>query len=636
MGTRRLRRILPAFPGSTNDAQTAEYERRDERKAREHDRVVSKANVRRGAAVALHFAAQHALGELRQSRDDVTARIDDRGHSGIGRAQHRAPGLERTHAGDLQVLARGERIAEPGDVGNIHEERRLRQLSDDPLAKSVLPADIRRDELSAERERPWIFRAPGEIRQRDRERPHHPAQAPRHEFAERDQMRLVVALRRRNAHADQAVEIASVRVADRHADKEVCSARGGGSLDVLQVERVDRVEKPRNGGLGQHDQLRAARFDQPLVGRERRRIAIRPELEVLGDVSLQQRNLEGRALRRGPGDLFQQLSEPEREYERDAARDAGLPGAGNDDAEKPHTERNGERHAVDPDDGSEARERRIHLAVADGEPGDAGEDPAAQPFKERPQGGEREQGGGERAEPQAREAPACSGRIQREDRAKGKRADRSERRRHRAEIVQADVHPGHAGAEKARAKGETDPERLSRRLRAAPEEQQDGEGQERQRERGERSKAGDAQGARGEGRDDRGAGQSEEGLQALPGSRCTWRACSLRLSPRSTWKRRPPMVIASPRFGKRPKRCSTSPPTVSKSVSENWVPKTLLKSAISVCALTRKYPLCSRTMLSSDSSKSYSSSMSPTICSSTSSMVTRPATPPYSSTTTAM
>src|SRR6266851_4750757 len=75
MGARRLRRILPAFPGPTNDAQTPEYERRNEREAAENDRVIPEPHVRRGAAVALHFAAQHALGELRQSRDDVTARI---------------------------------------------------------------------------------------------------------------------------------------------------------------------------------------------------------------------------------------------------------------------------------------------------------------------------------------------------------------------------------------------------------------------------------------------------------------------------------------------------------------------------------------------------------------------------------
>ena len=36
----------------------------------------------------------------------------------------------------------------------------------------------------------------------------------------------------------------------------------------------------------------------------------------------------------------------------------------------------------------------------------------------------------------------------------------------------------------------------------------------------------------------------------------------------STCTRRPSMVIASPRRGRRPKRCRTSPPTVSKSASE--------------------------------------------------------------------
>jgi len=38
-----------------------------------------------------------------------------------------AAGLERAHARDLQVLARRERIAEPGDVGDVHQQRRFRQ-----------------------------------------------------------------------------------------------------------------------------------------------------------------------------------------------------------------------------------------------------------------------------------------------------------------------------------------------------------------------------------------------------------------------------------------------------------------------------------------------------------------------------
>ena len=86
----------------------------------------------------------------------------------------------------------------------------------------------------------------------------------------------------------------------------------------------------------------------------------------------------------------------------------------------------------------------------------------------------------------------------------------------------------------------------------------------------------------------------------------------------------------------RPNACTTSPPTVSNSSSAKSVPKCSLKSSISVCAFTRQRPLPSAMMLSSLSSKSYSSSMSPTICSSTSSIVTSPETPPYSSTTIAM
>ena len=121
------------------------------------------------------------------------------------------------------------------------------------------------------------------------------------------------------------------------------------------------------------------------------------------------------------------------------------------------------------------------------------------------------------------------------------------------------------------------------------------------------------------------------------GARARPAACSSRrLSARRTRKRRPPIVVVSPRLGSRPNARSTSPPTVSNSSSGKPVPKCALKSAISVCAFTRNLPFASAMMLSWLSSKSYSSSMSPTICSSTSSIVTRPDTPPYSSTTMAM
>src|SRR5262249_55085922 len=183
---------------------------------------------------------------------------------------------------------------------------------------------------------------------------------------------------------------------------------------------------------------------------------------------------------------------------------------------------------------------------------------------------------------------------------------------------------------------ETGDERLAGR-RGLPHEQERAQREDRQNVQRHRREARDRQRAPGAGGGDgEGGARLQENLQALAGSRCTCRTWSLRLSARSTWTRSPSIVIDSPRLGRRPKRFRTSPPTVSKSASEYLVPNARLKSEISVCALTRKRPPCSRTILSCDSSKSYSSSMSPTICSSTSSMVTSPETPPYSSTTRAM
>src|SRR5207247_5412389 len=87
---------------------------------------------------------------------------------------------------------RGKRISEPGDVRDVHQQRRLRQLADDLLAEGILPADVRRDELPGECERPGVFRAQGKIRERNREGLHNPAEAGGNELAEGNEVRLVV------------------------------------------------------------------------------------------------------------------------------------------------------------------------------------------------------------------------------------------------------------------------------------------------------------------------------------------------------------------------------------------------------------------------------------------------------------
>src|SRR6267143_1507709 len=520
MSARRLRWILPAFLSSTNDPDTAERECRDERKASEHDRVVSDFHIRRCPGIALHFAREDALRKLRQSRNDPAARIDDRGHAGIGRAQHGTPSLERAHARYLQVLGGSERVAEPGDVRDVHKQRRLGELADDLLAEGVLPADVRRDELTGERERLRIFRAQGKIRERNREGLHNPAETGWNELTEGNEVRLVVALRRRSPHADHAVEIASVRVPDGHADQNVSVTLGGDPLDVLQVARVDRVEETRNGGFGQDDELTLARFDEALVDRQSNRVSIRLKLEVLGNVSLEERNLEGGAVGRGPFDLLEQLAEAESDYERDAAGDTRLTGAGNHDDQKPGTECGHERHAVHPDNRSKSRERGVNLTVTEGKPGHTREDPTAQPLEERPRRGEHDQGGGKWSAPEPGEGPAGSGRIQRKDRAERQRAHRGKRGRHHSEVVQADVDPRDTDAEHAGTESETHPERSARRRRTPPEEKQARESEERQREHRERSVARDGQRACDQSRCGRGVRRLQESPQALPGSRC--------------------------------------------------------------------------------------------------------------------
>ena len=89
-------------------------------------------------------------------------------------------------------------------------------------------------------------------------------------------------------------------------------------------------------------------------------------------------------------------------------------------------------------------------------------------------------------------------------------------------------------------------------------------------------------------------------------------------------------VIAAARM--RPRRPPIQPPTLSYSSSGSLLPNTSLKCEISVAARTRHWFSPSGKMESSSVS-SNSSSMSPTICSSTSSMVTRPEMPPCSSMT---
>src|SRR5680860_911552 len=103
---------------------------------------------------------------------------------------------------------------------------------------------------------------------------------------------------------------------------------------------------------------------------------------------------------------------------------------------------------------------------------------------------------------------------------------------------------------------------------------------------------------------------------------------------RSVWNWNPWKRMVSPSSGTLPSRLNTRPPTVSHSSSGSSIPSSSFTSSIAVRPGTRSAPpgRCS----TRGSSMSYSSAISPTISSSRSSIVTRPAVPPCSSTTIAM
>jgi hypothetical protein len=141
-------------------------------------------------------ALERALGEVRQARGHAAAVVDDGGDAGVGGTQHVPPGFQRPRTRDAQVLRRCERVSEPRDVRHVDEQRRLGELADDLLAERILVADVRRHALARDGERPGAGRAAGEIRHRDLQHVHDPAKARRHELAERNQVRLRIALRR--------------------------------------------------------------------------------------------------------------------------------------------------------------------------------------------------------------------------------------------------------------------------------------------------------------------------------------------------------------------------------------------------------------------------------------------------------
>ena len=75
-------------------------------------------------------------------------RIDGRGDAVVRGAHQVAPGFERPHAGDLQVLMRRRGIAVPRVVGHVDEQRCFAQNIELLTAEGILVANRQPELLS--------------------------------------------------------------------------------------------------------------------------------------------------------------------------------------------------------------------------------------------------------------------------------------------------------------------------------------------------------------------------------------------------------------------------------------------------------------------------------------------------------
>src|SRR2546425_4498772 len=249
---------------------------------------------------ALPIYLEPACGELRQLREHAPVAVDRGGDAAIGGGQVHASGLDRAQARDLQVLRGRQRVAEPCDVGDVDQQGRLGQRARDFIAEGVLVADVDRDALAGDRERRLRWTAAGEIRQRDLQHVQHPAEAGRHELAERHEVYLVINLARRRAERDHAVVVPVLRLAVRNAEQQVAAVAFRRGVETREVLGLDAIVEARHRGLGGNDQPGARLVGEARVGFENARVAFGAELHLLLDVSLQQRGANRLADRRGP------------------------------------------------------------------------------------------------------------------------------------------------------------------------------------------------------------------------------------------------------------------------------------------------------------------------------------------------
>jgi hypothetical protein len=130
------------------------------------------------------------------------------------------------------------------------------------------------------------------------------------EFAERDQMLLVVALPRRGTERDSGIVVGVLRAGRRrirqrtqgngHADDQIAAILRSLLFERIEIFTRDFVDECRQRGFRQHNQPGLAGFHHRQIVSQRSRALVFAPFHLLFDISLQQRDRERRTGGRTP------------------------------------------------------------------------------------------------------------------------------------------------------------------------------------------------------------------------------------------------------------------------------------------------------------------------------------------------
>ena len=384
---------------------------------------------------------------------------------------------------------RPDGIPEPRVVAHRHQQCGLGQIQAHRAPERDLVADRHSEHVRAEPHRFLLGGTVAEVGHPDPERRHHRTEHghERHVLPERDEAALEVepGLGSEHRHRVQVGAPGSFAHRDTGDDR---AAVPDGLLPQTARELQLRIEKSGNRRFRPDHEVRVEVLPgEPRVPLQRRRPHLRTPLDVLVDVALNDCRPHRRPRRFHPVDS----REPEPRSPQHRRRDeqpGGAPVATQHrQGETAGHERDQGAGAVHPQHRQPSRGGAVDLRVSDLQPWESGKRPSSEPLPQRPCRGVYRQHPGRFARRRdAHHDPAEHGGIERKTCDEPHRQRECQRSHHVGEL-EALVHPGDAGAERAEPEQPAAEESEARCRASVPREKQRGKGRERDGIESERS-----------------------------------------------------------------------------------------------------------------------------------------------------